>query len=108
LIVIIIIMVLVVMMMHAHFVLSSLQLQYVNIRRQQQAQTAVQKGHQAVLIDPDRGGAGAFIWDALHGHVERIYVHTELNNKNAGSCEPNMIEIEFDTSVHKNYKHQIW
>jgi hypothetical protein len=33
-----------------HFVLSSLQLQHVNIRRQQQAQTAVQKGHQAVLI----------------------------------------------------------
>jgi hypothetical protein len=66
-----------------HFVFSSLQLQHVNIRRQQQAQTAVQKCHQAVLIGvvqvPRPGGGFALIWDALHPHVERIYVHTELN-----------------------------
>jgi hypothetical protein len=30
-----------------------------------------------------------------------------LNNKNAGSCEPNRIEIEFDTGVHKGYKDKI-
>jgi hypothetical protein len=28
---------------------------------------------------PSHRGAGAFIWDALHLHVERIYVYTELN-----------------------------
>jgi hypothetical protein len=53
-------------------------LQLVNTRRQQQAPKAVQKGYQSVLIGPDRRGAGALIWDALHVHVERSYVHTEL------------------------------
>jgi hypothetical protein len=59
----------------------------------------------------DDWGAVAFIWDALHVHVERIYVHTELNwaeNKYAGSCEPNRIKIEFDTCVHKGYNKKLY
>jgi hypothetical protein len=63
---------------YVHVVFSSFQLYLVSMRRQQQAPTAVQKGHQEVFISPDRRGAGASILDTLHVHVERIYVHTEL------------------------------
>jgi hypothetical protein len=51
-----------------------------NIKHKLQYRKAMKPCLLEMLKYPDRwGSAGAFICDALHIHVERTYVHTELN-----------------------------